>query len=138
MEWNYRVIAFMDEDAPYFRIHEVYYDQNGKPAAYMRCPAGVESESPEGLMWVMERMKKALELPVLKITDFPEPSDGKPMLLPPPGYSNWLDYVVANTSVPRDINIQTLFDPTPWGRELSRDEVRAAIDVELAMLRPPN
>lgn len=104
----------------------------------MPRPAEVESESPEGLMWVIERMKKALEMPVLKVTDFPEWSDPNTALSSPNGYSNWLDYVVNNTSVPRDINIQSLFDPTPWGREVSRDEVRAAIDIELTMLRSFN
>lgn len=135
MKWNYRVIAFMDKEGPYFRIHEVYYDENGKPTAYMRRPAGVESESPDGMIWVFEQMKKALEMPVLKVTDFPESSDRKTALLPPSGYSNWLDYVIDITSVPRDINIQSLFDPSPWGREVSREEVRAAIDSEVSMLR---
>ena len=124
MELNFRGIAFMDEEEPYFRIHGVYYDENGKPTAYMRAKAGVESESP-------------VEMPVLKVTDFPDSSARKTALSPPQGYSNWLDYVVDNTSVPRDINIQSLFDPTPWGREVSQDEVRAAIDVELSMLRSP-
>lgn len=109
MEWSYRVSAFIDKEEPYFRIHEVYCDEKVKATAYMPRPAGVESESPDGMMRVMGQMKKAMEMPVLKVTDFPESSDRETALLPPPGYSNWLDYVAGNTSVPLDINIESFF-----------------------------
>lgn len=56
-------------------------------------------------------------------------------LLPPPGFDSWLDYVVATTEAPRDIHVQSLFNPYPWGREVSREEVQAAIHAELAELR---
>lgn len=56
-------------------------------------------------------------------------------LLPPLGFETWLDYVVETTSAARDINIQSLFDSSPWGREVSREEVSAAIQAELHELR---
>jgi len=71
--WNYRVIEFSNVDSdPFRQIHEVHYDANGKPEAY--------SESPAAIMWdvseenlaleILEKMKEALNKPVLLITDF--------------------------------------------------------------------
>ena len=135
MKWNYRVIQFMDGGEPYLRVHEVYYGDDGKPCAYGQNVASIESETTEGIGHVLDEMKRALELPILKAADFVGPSCPTSGLLPPPGFSNWLNYVVANTGAPRDINLQSLFEASPWGREVSRDEVRAAINDELAMLR---
>lgn len=72
MRWNYRIIQFMHEDEPYLRIHEVYYDEEGKPRAYAQGAASVGSESISGMGLVIAQMKRALEMPILKATDFPD------------------------------------------------------------------
>lgn len=71
--WNYRVIEFDDDGELTRSIHEVYYDENRKPCSYMDAPAVVVWEPAEdkGPYWILEAMRKALELPVLRPQDFP-------------------------------------------------------------------
>jgi len=81
MSWNYRVIKHVDEVAPslkklhpngyvWFAIHEVYYDEKGRPSAYSEHPAKVVGESPLEIDADLRRMRKALKLPVLSKTKF--------------------------------------------------------------------
>ena len=73
--WNHRVIEFMDSDGTRFRcIHEVHYDDAGKPAAFTEDGATVMCSDSvgafPGLRLTIERMRAALEKPVLKESDF--------------------------------------------------------------------
>lgn len=75
MAWNYRVIEFVDpNDGPWTAIHEVYYDDAGKPNGYAEDPAQVVSFDDGGnvreLSWVLDRMRDALGKPVLRESDF--------------------------------------------------------------------
>ena len=75
MGWDYRVIEFVDPDSgPWFAIHEVFYDDAGIPNSYTEAPARVVSCDDGGndkpLVWVIDRMREALDKPVLRETDF--------------------------------------------------------------------
>lgn len=75
MSWNYRVIEFVDEQGyPWRAIHEVHYDDAGKPVSYTEDAASVISSDGAGinapLAWVLEKMREALDKPVLVETDF--------------------------------------------------------------------
>jgi len=65
MSWNYRLLAFENEDETYFQIHEVYYNDRGAPNGYTENPVPVYGESIKGVKWVIDEMKKALEKPTL-------------------------------------------------------------------------
>jgi hypothetical protein len=65
MSWNYRVFK---EEEDYYTIMEVFYDDAGNLSGY--CPAAAVGESPAVLLEVLDRMKTALEKPVLKEEDF--------------------------------------------------------------------
>lgn len=70
--WNHRVIEFVDPDGtPWRAIHEVHY-VNHLPVAYTEEPAvvGGEGESNDGLRWTLDRMREALEKPILVERDF--------------------------------------------------------------------
>lgn len=59
MNWNYRIVRYPDGRA--FALHEVYYDENGKPLAMTVDPAtfvAVAEDSPET---VIEALKMALK-----------------------------------------------------------------------------
>lgn len=71
--WNYRVIEFVEaNDNPFRQIHEVHYNEDGKPVNY--------SEDPAVVMWdvadkdtgydILQMMAKALNKPVLVEADF--------------------------------------------------------------------
>lgn len=75
MSWNYRVIEFVDEAGePWRAIHEVHYDPEGNPNGYGEEPAAVTSTDDAGtnasLSWVLDRMREALDKPVLVERDF--------------------------------------------------------------------
>ncbi len=73
--WNYRVIEFVDPKEGQWRaIHEVYYDDNGKPEGYTAIPAQLlafhDSGESRDLRWILDRMREALDRPVLTERDF--------------------------------------------------------------------
>lgn len=74
MHWDYRVIEFVDpNEGPWRAIHEVYYDEHDRPSAYTEGPAVVVSydvESMQELADVLNKMRAALERPVLVERDF--------------------------------------------------------------------
>ena len=73
--WNYRVIYTLPSDpdeSGSYAIHEVHYDEAGKPRAHTAEPASAisYSEDLDGLRWVVGEFSKALDKPVLMMTDF--------------------------------------------------------------------
>lgn len=68
--WGYRVMEFDDGGERYLEIREVHYHPDGRPRAYTERGVVVGSESPDGLEWVLERMREALGKPVLRPADF--------------------------------------------------------------------
>lgn len=75
--WNHRIIEFVDPDGSVWRaIHEVHY-ADGKPIAYGERPAIVEWDEDEGnhaAILTLERMRKAIDKPVLVERDFEGPT----------------------------------------------------------------
>lgn len=71
MTWNYRVLRTTTENAlhekeHFYTIHEVYYDKiNGKVVSWSTHPSPVGSESLAGLHDELDRMRNALNKPVL-------------------------------------------------------------------------
>lgn len=71
--WNHRVIEFVEPDGtPWRAIHEVHYDDQGRPYAYTESPADVSGANNEELAATLERMRRALERPHLVEDDFKE------------------------------------------------------------------
>lgn len=69
--WNCRVMFFPDgKPDPYYAIHEVYYDENGKPTAYSEGEAVAiwEDHADLGRLVVL-RMLEAFDKPVLTPAD---------------------------------------------------------------------
>jgi hypothetical protein len=74
MSWNHRVIEFRDPDGSVWRaIHEVHYDDAGLPVAYTEGHAVVIADAencPEEMIRILDRMRAAVEKPVLIEKDF--------------------------------------------------------------------
>ena len=70
MSWNYRILRHEDGS---LALHEVYYDEDGRPRGYTAESAGFcayEEEGPEGITAALERaLRDARERPVLDATD---------------------------------------------------------------------
>jgi hypothetical protein len=85
-KWNYRVLQKRGDGEVFYQIHEVYYDEEGRPRAATVDPPGVHGDSLEDLEWSLEQMKLALTKPVLTDQDFEGsatlwPSDYRPEII---------------------------------------------------------
>jgi len=65
MSWNYRVMAHDYDGEIYLEIHEVYYNSKKVPDSYTFNSVGVGGENIKELEWVLQRMKEALNKPIL-------------------------------------------------------------------------
>lgn len=72
MAWNYRVVRVGSGDEAQYGLHEVYYDEEGRPEKRTVEPADVVAESLEDLHWMLDRMHEALAKAVLTGADFGE------------------------------------------------------------------
>lgn len=74
MSWNYRVIRQKvivdDEEFDSFAIHEVYYDEDGKPGSITSDPVEPSGQTLQELGEDLRRMVAALNKPVLEYDDF--------------------------------------------------------------------
>ena len=69
--WNYRVMQFNVHGESSCAIHEVHYDDEGKPAAYTVNPAYVAWDADEGdPTGILLRMAEAIDKPTLTPADF--------------------------------------------------------------------
>lgn len=70
MTWNYRIIQHKEG---HFALHEVYYNEAGKPDGLTDSPVSFgadKDEGPEGIITSLElALKDARERPVLNISD---------------------------------------------------------------------
>lgn len=69
MSWNLRVIVTEEpviggDDELEYALHEVYYSE-GVPNGLTKNPIRVSGESLEALKWYVDKMKLALEKPIL-------------------------------------------------------------------------
>ncbi len=65
MSWNYRVLAFVQEDETVLQICEVYYDDENKPNGYTDKNTIISLEGKEGLKWMLSKYREALKKPIL-------------------------------------------------------------------------
>lgn len=74
MGWNHRVLAHESEGEVYLQIHEVYYDDDGKPNGYTQNAVIVGSVVDiHGIKWTLMKMTECLEKPILYAGErFPE------------------------------------------------------------------
>lgn len=79
--WNYRVMEFESPDGERWRtIHEVHYDDDGNLNSYAEDAAPVMANLDDvylhgkqqrgGIEWTLDRMREALDRPVLTPADF--------------------------------------------------------------------
>lgn len=64
--WNYRVLSIADSVA----VHEVHYDELGFPCAFIRESVRAQTNTVEGLKWMVEKFIEALAKPMLMEADF--------------------------------------------------------------------
>lgn len=73
MSWNYRLIEFTRNGETWRAIHEVFYDEAGKPNGYSETEAGVSwfvEEGTETGAEILRKMRDALVKPLLTEADF--------------------------------------------------------------------
>lgn len=83
MTWNFRVVKkpnnhpLTTDEAPYtFGIHEVYYDNNGNVVSCTVEPIAIDSDSLEGISWMIEKIAEGMQKPVLDWdNDIPKSED---------------------------------------------------------------
>ena len=76
MTWNYRVIR---HEEGHLALHEVYYDDDGKPNGVTKEPVTFVTDSDEGITGIINSLEMALndarEKPVLGISLFSEENE---------------------------------------------------------------
>lgn len=82
MGWNHRVLEHKYRDDVYYKIHEVYYDEEGNPTSYTANGVEVQCDSLEGIKWTLDKMQECLSKPILSASNFPKeviinPDDNK-------------------------------------------------------------
>ena len=63
--WNHRILASEHNGEMSLDIHEVYYDENGKPNGYTKNPVSVSGDSLKSITWTLNRMIEAKSKPIL-------------------------------------------------------------------------
>jgi len=71
MSWSYRVVKKED----IYGIHEVYYDDDGKPDMCTENSITMDADSADDLEWMIKQFKIAMNQPWLNYTDFCEETD---------------------------------------------------------------
>ena len=74
MTWNHRVIKRKyDTGETYYAVHEVYYDDSGKPSSVTVLPVGIFEDTIDDLAITIDRLRECLSKPVLDYDkDFPD------------------------------------------------------------------
>lgn len=77
MSWNYRLMVQPDGSGGMrFEIHEVYYNEEGKPGSYATLPADVSGSGIVDIMFGLNEMNDAINKPILWLGNrFPEEFD---------------------------------------------------------------
>lgn len=70
MSWNYRILYHNHPEEPYLAIHEVYYDENETPRSCSENPQQILGETLEELKFDLDKMKLALEKPIIEYESF--------------------------------------------------------------------
>ncbi len=75
MHWNYRIFRHSNPSGATFALHEVYYDEAGKPAQWTDEPECGHFDSVDELIQAIEQMLRDAKLCAEDILDF----DAKPL-----------------------------------------------------------
>lgn len=83
MSWNYRVVHETEaisgpdeiEIEDVFTIREIYYDANGEPEMWSADPCSPQGDNLASLREDIDHMLRALDQPVIEITDLPSSSE---------------------------------------------------------------
>ena len=75
MHWNYRVLRHA---AGWIAIHEVYYDDAGRPRSCTVEPVNLSGDSVDELQSSLKLIERAFQDPVLDYEGFETKSDPKP------------------------------------------------------------
>ena len=67
--WNYRVLRCEDKGEPFYTVHEVYYDEAGKPDSWTEDPVGPHGESQADLLHGLRLFLAAWAKPILIVRD---------------------------------------------------------------------
>jgi len=70
MHWNFRVLRHGKGKDVYYAIHEVFYDDKGKPTSCTKNPIDVGSESPKAIKWMLRKMQLGSKSQVLAYESF--------------------------------------------------------------------
>lgn len=78
MGWNHRILAHEDNNDIFLQVHEVYYDNDGKPEGYTEKAVGVSGDSLKSITWTLNKMKECRKKPILWAGDkFPSEYNDK-------------------------------------------------------------
>jgi hypothetical protein len=65
MSWNYRILAHEEKGEVYFKMHEVYYNENNIPNGYTENVVSIEGEDISGIEFILSKAPEALLKPIL-------------------------------------------------------------------------
>lgn len=71
--WNHRVLKFEKPEETYYAVHEVHYDDAGRPRAYAQNATSILWDCDEGLeigRKIVDQITLAFTKPVLLAKDF--------------------------------------------------------------------
>jgi hypothetical protein len=72
--WDFRVLEFADTDGTLFHeIRDVYYNADGQLDGIGDRAAGVGAGDIAGLGWLLDRMREAIDKPVIRQSDVSHP-----------------------------------------------------------------
>lgn len=75
MDWNYRVVKREDKGQEWYAIHEVYYDEQGKPEMITESAISPSGETIDEVRRDLEYMQRALTKPAVNYVDIATPED---------------------------------------------------------------
>lgn len=66
MTWNYRVMRNQEETEISYAVYEVYYGSDDITVkSWMQNPITMWAETPEGIDWMLDKIKEAYLKPIL-------------------------------------------------------------------------
>jgi hypothetical protein len=65
MTWNYRIIHHDKDKHPYFAVHEVFYDDDGKIMSWTTDPINITGENKPDLIKTLRQMLGDVESEIL-------------------------------------------------------------------------
>ena len=71
MTWNYRILASEYRGEFYFKIHEVYYDDQGNPESHSVEGTKIEGDTITEIKNILHNMAESLKKPILLVDGFP-------------------------------------------------------------------